>query len=449
MPSISLNLPFFLDGADSANQFWLAYSGGLDSRVLLQLAHESGLNQNGNLKAIHIHHGLHPDADQWAEHCQNQCDQLGIELRIERVQVADGDSLENQARQARYQVFESLLADGDVLLMGHHADDQAETVLQRLMRASGVRGLAGMPETRPLGKGHLLRPLLGFSRAELRAYADERGLKCGLGWIEDPSNIDPRHDRNYLRAEVVPRLAERWPQAVQALSQSAEHCREAEQLCRELAELDLQRCRAGEALSVTALQRLAPHRKANLLRHWIEQHTGVLVDRRRLAQIESELVESAADAEPQLPLGESVLRRYRERLYLLPQLCSQPVDAEASWEWRLDQPQCELRLPFGTLRACQLRGQGLSCPDGAALQVRLRQGGERIRPVGRQQSQALKKLLQQQGVPPWQRQRLPLIYAEETLVAVADLWLAEGHQAASDQLGWVFSWEPFEAPKNG
>ena len=295
---LSLNLSLLEAVRDSRN-IWLAYSGGLDSRVLLQLAHEANLNQNGNLKAIHIHHGLHPDADQWAEHCQTQCDQLGIELRIERVEVATGDSLENQARQARYQVFESLLNVGDWLLMGHHADDQAETLLQRLMRASGVRGLAGMPESRVLGRGRLLRPLLGCSRADLRAYAEEHGLS----WIDDPSNLDSHHDRNYLRHQILPQLTGRWPHAVQALSHSADYCREAEQLCAELAELDLQRCRNGEGLSIKALMQLTAHRRNNLLRHWVEQGTGVLVDRQRLEQIEREFFDCAADAEPLLALG--------------------------------------------------------------------------------------------------------------------------------------------------
>jgi tRNA(Ile)-lysidine synthase len=421
---------------------WVAYSGGLDSRVLLQLAVDSGLNKQGRLKAVHVHHGLQAQADDWARHCQSSCDSLGVALRVHRVPVGSGSGLENRARIARYQVFESLLADGDLLLQGHHADDQSETLLLRLMRGSGVRGLASIPATRALGRGRLLRPLLSYGRQQLHGYAQQHGLS----WIEDPSNLDTRHDRNYLRAKVLPLLRHRWPHAVQSLGLSASNCADAQRLCQELAAIDLQACVQDDAgLAIPRLAGLSAHRRSNVLRYWLQELAGVSPDEALLQRLWTEVALAQADAQPQLELGAITLRRFEDGLYLLPE--SSPAAAERVWDWPVDSHcRSELQLPGGTLQAEPVAGAGLALPSSGCLQVRLRTGGERIQLPGRVGRRSLKKLLQQQRVAPWLRQQLPLLYDGERLLAVADLWIAEGHAAAPGAPGIRLSWAPRDVP---
>ena len=253
----------------------IALSGGLDSSVLLHLlARLSNREALPPLSAIHIHHGLQPVADAWPEHCRQVCAALGIPLQVRHVQVASGASLERAAREARYAALAAELGAGDVLLTAQHRDDQAETLLFRLLRGAGVRGLAGMPSSRRLGRGWLVRPLLDVSRRELEAYAQAEGLN----WVEDPSNQDDRMARNYLRNRVMPLLAARWPQAQNNLARSAVHLREAQELLDDLARQDLAAARQDPApfpwlplpsLALAPLVSLSPARQRNAMRHWL------------------------------------------------------------------------------------------------------------------------------------------------------------------------------------
>ena len=257
----------------NAPAWHIAFSGGLDSTVLLHLlANTEHLPPH---KAIHIHHGLQAAADAWPSHCQSICDRLGVPLHVMHVQVQPGASLERAAREARYQAFAEVVGAGEVLLTGQHRDDQAETLLFRLLRGAGVRGLAAIPMHRPLANGHLVRPLLDASRAELEAYAHEHQLT----WIEDPSNADPRFSRNYLRHRVFPLLTERWPQAVSSLARTAEHLSEAQGLLDELAQMDLHAADQSSpfpwlplpSLALAPLRELSDARQRNVLRHWLTQ----------------------------------------------------------------------------------------------------------------------------------------------------------------------------------
>ena len=220
----------------NARTWHIAFSGGLDSTVLLHLLADLAKHHSlPALSAIHIHHGLQAAADAWPQHCQSVCDTLGVPLLIERVSVQPGASLERAARDARYAVFSALTQADDVLLTGQHRDDQAETLLFRLLRGAGVRGLGAMPQQRPVGQGTLIRPLLDVARTELERYAKAHQLR----WIEDPSNQDRQFSRNYLRHQVMPRLTGRWPQAQASMARSATHLREAQGLLDELAQMDL------------------------------------------------------------------------------------------------------------------------------------------------------------------------------------------------------------------
>ncbi|MEX2963112.1 tRNA lysidine(34) synthetase TilS [Microbulbifer sp. TYP-18] len=402
---------FLADHPCSAHR-WLAYSGGLDSTVLLHL-----LSRQGQLlQAVHVHHGLSANADAWSTHCAATTGAWGVPLREIRVCVdaADG-GVEQGARNARYNAFAQLLESRDQLLMGHHADDQAETFLLRLMRGAGVEGLSAMPYSRALGAGLLLRPLLQVPRSQLLSYARRHRLQ----WIEDESNTELRFERNYLRQRVLPALNARWP-ATQRISVAASHLRESAQLLREVADADLEVCgrraeRLGESVALAELAALSAGRRNNLIRGWLHLAGAAPLTADQLAELWRQLVEAAADRSPVLEHGPVVFRRYRQRLYLTPQLpIAAPADTQQLWNGR-----DALSLPGG---GCLSPSPGW--PPGDYM-VRYRRGGERARPLGRQHSQALKKLLQEQGLEPWLRDRVPLVYEEERLLAVGDLFLCQ------------------------
>lgn len=425
-------------------RLWMAFSGGLDSTVLLDLLVRCGRVDPARVTALHIHHGLQAEADAWAQHCQQQCEQRGVELQVVRVAIDTDSNVEAAAREARYRVFTERLQAGDSLLLGHHADDQSETLLLRLLRGAGVRGLAAMPQSRPLGEGALMRPLLGVPRSQLEVYARQRGLL----WIEDGSNNDPRFERNFLRHQVLPLLQQRWPGVKRVLGRNAALQAEADLLLQELAEEDLARCVSAvaaeeSALSLPALWRLSPPRQRNLLRHWLRSQGAEVPELRQLNRWLEDLARAAVDRQPQLRWGRWCMCRYRDQLHLKSwepgssALCADVV--EAGLQWDLQQP---LRLPGGTLQAEAVRGAGLRLAPGLSVLVRLRQGGERIRPQGQAHSRTLKKLLQEASIPPWERARLPLIHLNDELVAVADRWIAEGYVAGAEELGWRLDWQP-------
>lgn len=412
----------------------IAFSGGLDSHVLLHIV--AGAIP---VSAVHVHHGLQPAADQWVQHVTEVCDGLGVALRILHVDARPGagESPEAAARDARYRAMASVLGAGERLLVAHHADDQAETVLLALLRGSGPAGLAGMALRTALGPGWLMRPLLHEPRSLLERYARFHGLL----WVDDPSNADTRLDRNLLRREVLPALRRRWPSLSRTLGRSARLCGEARDLLDALADEDLQGlgARAGTLLPLGALRAMAPPRRRNLLRHWLALQGVKPPAEAHLRRIETEFLHSAADRQPRLELGDRCLVRHRDALQLIPAMETAPAHWCRSWDGRQ-----ELWLPDGSrLLLVPARGTGLDARRlaGAELEVRLRGGGERFHPAGRARSCTVKHWLQAQTVPPWERAWLPLLWAQGELVAVADLAVAAGWQAATDGEGLLPVWQ--------
>ncbi len=399
----------------------LALSGGGDSVVLLDLMARLRPRLDAPLAALHVHHGLQPEADAWAERCQALCRAREVPCQVLSVQVRRrrGESREAAARRARYDALARALPSGAGLLVAHHQDDQAETVLLNLLRGAGCAGLAAMPEARPFARGWLLRPLLGFRRQALRDYARAHGLS----WVEDPSNADPAFDRNYLRHHVLPRLEARWPRVVPALQRASRNAAEAEAVARELAAADLDRLAGADgSLPVAALRALSGPRRRALLRHWLRLGgTPVTPDRARLAALEHDLLDSRHDARPALVLGRCTVYRWRDRLYRRPTLPEPPVGRR--WSWRLDGP---LHIPeLGLYLEPQPVRQALpALSAGDTLTVRLREGGERLRPRGAAHHRPLKHWLQEWGVPPWRRARIPLLYRDDRLLAVWGLAVA-------------------------
>lgn len=420
----------FLAPWRNAPAWRIALSGGLDSTVLLhllvQIASREALPP---ISAIHVHHGLQAVGDAWPEHCQHFCDSLGVPMRVVRVQVDDGASLERAAREARYTAFAEALGEGECLLTGQHRDDQAETVLFRLFRGAGVRGLSGMAACRPLGSGVLLRPLLGIHRAELERYA----RRHGLSWVEDPSNACDDFDRNYLRNRVLPGIVRRWPSAVETITRSAEHLAEADRLLGELAQGDLTSAGARNeyigmqlpSLAIAALAELSEPRQRNALRHWLAP-LARLPDSAHWAGWR-DLRDARGDAEPIWRLADGELRRAHGRLWWLANPWLGFVPRSQAWS----DPSQSLLLPDnGALR---FEGE----PPGGPLEVRYRQGGEVMLLAGRG-SRDLKRLLNEAAIPAFMRSRLPLLWRADELLGVA---LLPGLRVEAGQ-GWTLRWTP-------
>ena len=406
-------------------------SGGLDSSVLLHaLAQDPAILQPG-LRAIHVHHGLQASAGDWAAHCARFCESIGVPLSIAKVDVArdSGEGLEAAARKARYDAFEAALTAGGVLVTAHHRDDQAETFLLRALRGSGPDGLAAMRPWRKFATGRHWRPLLDTSRDDLFAYAQRHGLS----WLDDPSNLDSRHDRNFLRNEILPLLRGRWPQADASFARSAVLNADAVELLVQEDALALTTARSADpqALSTSALLELTAQRRARVLRRWIEMLGFPPLPGEGVAQIESHLLQARADARARFEWRDVVIERWRDLLHV--QRRREALPAEWSAEWDGSGP---LPLPGGD--SLELEGTDTFT---SPCRVSPRQGGERILLPGREHSHTLKNVLQELGVPPWEREALPLVRNPAgALVAVADFAYSADFDAWLRERGARLRW---------
>ncbi|MCI0654106.1 MAG: tRNA lysidine(34) synthetase TilS [Methylococcaceae bacterium] len=415
-------------------EFLIAYSGGLDSSVLLDLcARGAGAENRKRFLAAHVNHGLHPQSGQWAEHCLQTCAGLEINCRVLNLDrlAKPGQSIEEAARTARYEALLQLVGDTTVVLTAQHRDDQAETILLQLLRGSGLKGLAGMPGSIAFGAGVLHRPLLRFSRRCIRSYAETRALS----WIDDPSNADIVHDRNYLRHEIIPRLKERWPGMDKTLARSGKHCADAQKLIDAQVESWFQSLieRTQNTISISKLRELDESRQRSILRHWIRESGYRSPSEVKLQQIITEVITAAPDRFPRIQWDKVEMRRYRDRLYLLDPLAK--FDRDRVIPWSVQNPlsipdlggMLECCWPEALDRRTELLLKGVS--------VRFRKGGESCRLPGRG-SRSLKNIFQELSVPPWERDRIPLIYLDEDLAAIGGLLVCEVFQ----QLGLEFRW---------
>jgi tRNA(Ile)-lysidine synthase len=415
----------------------VAYSGGADSTALLAaLVDATGVWLRRPVAAFHFDHRLHSASHEWVTHCHGVCARLGVPLLTA---VADrppssGASIEAWARDARYAAFARELRAGDMLLTAHHRDDLAETLLLMAMRGSGPHGLAAIAPARPLGRGLLLRPLLGISRDSLRA----RLARTALPWLQDPANADPRYDRNFIRQEVLPLLARRWPAADASLARVASLQRIVAAVVDDYADGALGPAATdGHTLEIERLAGLEPARQQLILRRWLRRVGGSAPDADTLAHALRDVAYSRQDANPVITWRGGEIRRHAGRLYWLPMPPPAPLAGSRAWS-----PATALELPGGVLSAVPVVGEGLRAAAlaGRPLRVRARQGGERIRPGDRAHTTPVKHLLQALGVPPWERGLLPLVYLGERLVAVADLVVDGGFAARAGEAGLRLAW---------
>lgn len=419
----------------------LGLSGGMDSVVLLSILAGLASSLRFSLRAVHVNHGVSPNAGGWAEFCARLCARLGVPLELAPVDIAPYRSLglEGAARKARYEVFSR--ADADFVVLAQHRDDQAETLLLRLLRGAGLRGLAAMPPVRSLAGTHarLLRPLLEVPRAEIEAFARLHGLE----WIEDESNADTVRQRNFLRHEVLPVLEGPFPAARAAIARAAANLGEARELLDALGQSDLESCADGDAVDVPALLRLGEARAKNVLRHWCDREGIEPLSSSRLAELLRQLRESRADAQTSIAAGQWEFLRYRDRLYLW--RAASPPQRDMSEVWSGENALPLLALG-GVLKFKPEEGRGVSVERLRAgrVTVRLRQGGERLRLDHRRPRRTLKNLFQERGVPPWRRDRTPLLYCGDNLVSVPGIGDACEFRAEPGEAGLIVTWEPLE-----
>jgi tRNA(Ile)-lysidine synthase len=421
--------------APGSRRFCVALSGGLDSVVLLHALQSLSLF---TVRAIHIHHGLSKNADHWEKQCRHICSNWDIPLVVEKIKLEmAGDSVEAAARSARYAAIKKELMSEEILLTAHTKNDQAETLLLQLLRGAGPKGMAAMPEKSKLGENQFLRPLLEITRAELESYANEHQLS----WVEDESNDDLRFDRNFMRQQVLPLLQKRWPQSVTTLHRAALHCAEASTILEMVAEKDFLDCRGetSSTLKIAALLQLDTARQKNVIRYWLQQLQLPLPRKQQLQIIMQELILSRRDAKPLIKWQGVEIRRYDQYIYVM---TLPNHDAELVLEWDFTQP---LLLPnqLGTLTAQWQLGQGISLADTVKhLQIRFRKGGERLHPQGRLGSHPLKKLFQEWNIPPWLRDRVPLLYDQDDLLAVVNYTISAKRVASKNEMGLVIAWSP-------
>lgn len=412
----------------------VAYSGGCDSHVLL---HWLANHLSNQIEAVHVNHGLSAEANQWQAHCESVCDGLKILLTSFTVEVERTGSLETNAREARYAAFRNFLEPGDLLLQAHHRDDQVETLLMNLFSGRASAGLLGIPGEREVGRGKLLRPLLEVDQAEIQAYA----VQNDLSWIEDPSNDDTAHTRNWLRHDIIPVLEGRWPGLKQHLQGSWQLAKQLQTQIQQQARTDMKAARLGRGmLDVSVLQDYEPTRLEACLAAALAQAgykktpgSGLL------AEIRCTLfpAELNADANLAFDLSSLYLQRYRQRLFLTPpfefaQTPVIPVDG----------------IPFsgGVISTEVVKGRGSHLP-ASQLRCQTRQGGEKILFKGHHRS--LKQLFQEHGVPPHVRHRLPLIWLESMCIGICGVstWgiasvIADPFRAQEDAHGCEIDWVP-------
>lgn len=450
---------FHLNKLTDTDKYLIAYSGGVDSHVLLHLCSQLKNSPSGfarSFSAVYIDHGLSYNSTKWGKHCQHVCYELDIPLTIIEVDASPkkGQSPEAAARTARYHAFSQLLKHNECLLTAQHQDDQAETLLLQLLRGSGTRGLSAMPRIKPFAKGNLCRPMLDYKKQEILAYASLHKLQ----WIEDESNEEQRYDRNFLRHEIIPRLELRWPAVQENLAKSAEVLAESQVLLDELAikgsqnlySLNEQGEKEYDKLLLSPLKALLSYadneldknlpyhcqhhelaRLNNILRHWINLNQLPLPSKKILEQIVQSVILSRDDAKPLVCWKRDgfhcEVRRFRNKIYLIHTTRQSKTDDEA-WLKQTYELNIASDIDLQGDKVKLMSANTLNVKRGferealleRPLQLRFRRGGERFRKMQGGQSYQLKHWFQEQNVPPWERNRLPLIYWGEELIQVGN-----------------------------
>ena len=409
---------------------FIAYSGGVDSHVLLHLA--ASIDEiKSKITAVYVHHGLQQEADAWEKHCELVCLNLAVRYKCLKVnaQKSIGQSPEEVARNARYHVLKSLVTKNDVLLLAQHQQDQMETVLLQLFRGAGVQGLSGMPLVIDFGSGTMCRPLLDVSKQEVLDYADLNNLD----WVEDPSNQSDEFDRNFLRNQILPQLKQRWPALDKTITRSARHCASSHSEIQDLAKVlltnlfDATDC----TLNISQLLELDVNKQYLVLRQWFARQKLRMPSEKKLNTILTEVVAARVCGNPEVQGMGYCIRRYRNKLYCLTSCRDDRELQEKNWPMG----QKQLKLDGGEILKLKEGTQGIaeSIWLESQVTVKYRKGNEKIRLPGRKGHHTLKKLYQEKAIPPWLRHNIPLIYLNDQLAAIADYWISADFYSSGNE----------------
>lgn len=409
-----------LDSSSLISRWVIAHSGGLDSQLLLHLACQ--VLPRNQIVVLHINHNLQVESDGWSKFSKKQAEVNGVAHHL--VSVTPNNSSEVAARDARYAAFNDFVVEGDCVLVGHHADDQAETLLFRWLRGAGLTGLKGMPRQRELGQGYLLRPLLYCSRKQLEQAATEIDLE----FIQDPSNDSIDYDRNFLRHKVLPGLKLRWPQLLSRWQKNADLVAKSESLLNHYLDRDLSQClTTNRQLNLDVWGLLIEIKRPELIRRWVYNEIGFLLNEWQLEKIQQDVIQAQSDANPIYSIQEHSLRRFRNHLYIVSPSSEllDNVEISEAGRWTLGDGELIIEL---------------TKPLQKSLKLQRRKGGERCIPHGQQHSKSVKKLLQEADLPPWVKADWPLIFQGETLVAVPGICVCDGWDKESS--GFSLLWRP-------
>jgi tRNA(Ile)-lysidine synthase len=425
-----------------SGKFWLAYSGGMDSSVLLHLFYSNKNKINQDIEVLYVNHGLQEEADVWGEFCKNQCQQYKLDFTQLKItgSCPKGESIEEWAREKRYLLIEEIMNENEVLFTAHHLDDQIETFFLQALRGAGPRGLASMPLVKKQSNIFLSRPLLSYSREELKRYAD----KHKLVWHDDKSNSDYRYDRNYFRHKLAPVIEERWPAYRETIGRLINNQKEYKELLDEVALSDMKQVRYKDSinLDLEVVKTLSIARQKNLIFLWLKELNLKTPGSRNIEKIISDVIYSEEDKSPCVNWKNVEVRRYKNLLYASEKTMEHDINVEYKW-----QPESVLNILDETLVAKSDVGKGVSklkAKDSDFI-VKFRQGGEKIHPDDSAHSKTVKQLFQERAVLPWLRDRVPLIYINGDLAVIPGICVDERYSADENESSWDIYWSGYKS----
>tara|TARA_R110002072_G_scaffold30092_2_gene94219 strand:+ start:5670 stop:7013 length:1344 start_codon:yes stop_codon:yes gene_type:complete len=438
-PLSQYNFDLILSTFPEAKKIWIACSGGMDSIALLHLVFSNKEKIGKSLEVVYVNHGLQKESTKWAEFCRTQCKDYALafsELKINE-EIPKGESIEAWAREKRYALIAQIMNNDDLLFTAHHQDDQVETFFLQALRGAGPRGLSSMPRFKNIGNAIHVRPLLNYSREQLLAYANENKLS----WQEDLSNADTKFDRNYLRNNVIPAFEKRWPAYRETISRLLKHQQDCKSLMQEVGLEDLKLVSRENMLILKKIRRLSVSRQKNVIFTWLQKLQLETPGSKHINQIISDLINSTSDNAPCVNWKNVEVRKYRALLYASNKTDKQ-VDS-INYQWDLSFP---LKIMNETLVAESKVGKGLSKEkiENAHINVRYREGGEKILPFSHAHSKTVKQLFQERGVLPWVRDRFPLVYVNGSLALIPGVCVDVSYAAKTDEPSWQITWTGYK-----
>ena len=417
------------------NKFCIAFSGGMDSTVLLHVM-KNIIDEKSQIRAIHINHNIVDNSKVWTKTCKSICKNFGIDIEIISLEVTHkGYGLEAAARDERYEKLKEKLYENEYLLTAHHEEDQMETVFLRMARGTGLDGLQGINEKYSFGEGIIFRPMLEVSKTSVMDYAKEHQLK----WVEDSSNQDTHFDRNFLRKKIIPQFRERWPSIASSVSRLSQLSAQNIKILNQIAEEDIGPIANMNELPLAKLLDKSFERANNMLRYIILANGMSIPSMKTLQDGLKEMLDPETDKSV-IAWKDYCIRKYKNHLYFLSNSDLEPNKVDVRIPWEIGKT-VNLGENIGTIEATFIHGDGLSiekCKN--KLTISYRQGGELIKPIGHRINKSLKNLFQENQILPWMRDKIPLIYYQDELVSVADLWFNQNYVASQNEAGFVVNW---------